>query len=112
DVGVIPPASAKLPSAIAAMSPAVGSALVVAMLGLAVSITPQRMAAQRPVASPATSSRMRLTIDDAIALALKQGYTTSIANARLVSAEVHERGAAADLLPQVSVTGNHLRSTG
>src|SRR6185503_13970055 len=26
--------------------------------------------------------------------------------------EVHERGAAADLLPQVSVTGNHLRSTG
>ncbi len=112
DVGVIPPASAKLASAIAAMSPAVSTALVAAMLGLAISITPQRMAAQRPVASPATSSRMRLTIDDAIALALKQGYTTNIANARLVSAEVHERGAAADLLPQVSVTGNHLRSTG
>jgi outer membrane protein TolC len=47
-----------------------------------------------------------------VALAMKQGYTTRLANARLASAEAHERGAAADLRPQVSATGNHLRSTG
>jgi outer membrane protein TolC len=55
---------------------------------------------------------LRLTLDDAVALAMKQGYTAKLSNARVTSAEAHERGAAADLLPQVSVTGNHLRSTG
>ena len=57
---------------IAAMSPAVNTALIFATLGLALSITPQRVAAQRPAAPATTPSRMRLTIDDAVALAVKR----------------------------------------
>jgi len=110
DVG--PSTPMKRPAAIAAMSPAATTATVVATFGIALFMTPQRADAQRPAAPATTSSRMRLTIDDAVTLALTQGFATNIANAHLVSAEVHERGAAADLLPQVSVTGNHLRSTG
>jgi outer membrane protein TolC len=37
---------------------------------------------------------------------------TRIASARFAAAEAHERGAAADLLPQLSATGTHLSSTG
>jgi outer membrane protein TolC len=53
-----------------------------------------------------------LTIDDAVALALKQGYATRLAAARVESAQAHEHGAAADLLPQLSISGNQLRSSG
>jgi outer membrane protein TolC len=81
------------------MTPAVVTAVV---LGLALSLGSRRVEAQR----------VRLTIDDAVSLATKQGYSATLANARLASADAHERGAAADLLPQLSVTGNHLRSSG
>jgi len=90
---------AKHPAGIAALSPAVGIAL---MLALALSMSSRRAEAQR----------VRLTIDEAVSLATKQGYAATLANARVASADAHERGAAADLLPQVSVTGNHLRSSG
>jgi outer membrane protein TolC len=43
---------------------------------------------------------------------MKQGYATRLARARLAAAEAHEHGATTDLLPQLAVTGNHLRSSG
>jgi outer membrane protein TolC len=55
---------------------------------------------------------VRLTIDDAINLAIKNGYTTRIANARVASATAHERGALADALPQLAVSGTSTRSSG
>jgi multidrug efflux pump subunit AcrB/outer membrane protein TolC len=102
DADVSLPISPKVPSTIAAMSPALG----IAILALALAIPARRADAQRD------SSHVRLTIDDAVARAMKNGYATTLANARLASAQAHERGAAADLLPQVSVSGNHVRSTG
>src|SRR5262249_35424065 len=101
DAGVLLPQSVKIPAGIAAMSPVTATALVLG-LGLALSMVPRRADAQT----------MRLTLDDAIALATKQGYATRLAAARVASAESHERGAAADLLPQLSVSGNHVRSSG
>ena len=101
DAEVVLPASVKIPAGIAAMSQGTAAALVVG-LGLTLSLAPQRADAQA----------MRLTLDDAVSLAMKQGYATRLAAARVASAESHERGAAADMLPQLSVTGNHLRSSG
>jgi outer membrane protein TolC len=114
---VVVPASAGVPAGMAAMNPATAVAIVMAMLGLATVIPARRADAQRPSAEldstkASATSVVRLTLDDAIALAMKQGYATRLANARLASAEAHERGAGADLLPQLSVTGNHLRSSG
>jgi multidrug efflux pump subunit AcrB/outer membrane protein TolC len=117
------PTPAPLPSGLAAMNPAPSIAMVVAALGLALSINPNRAAAQTALSAERSrrssslpqddnKGQMRLSLDDAMALALKQGYTSRLSGARLASAEAHERGAAADLLPQVSVAGNHLRSTG
>jgi outer membrane protein TolC len=111
DAGVVLPSSAKVPSGIAAMTPAASTALVLATLGLTMAIPSRRVAAQVP-AAPAVTSTVRLTIDDAVALAMNQGYATRLASARVASAEAHERGATADLLPQLSATGNHLRSSG
>jgi multidrug efflux pump subunit AcrB/outer membrane protein TolC len=107
DAGVALPGTAKLPAGIAAMSPAVSTALVLAVLGLAMTI-PSRNAAAQTLGVAV----VRLTIDDAVALAMKQGYSTRLANARVASAEAHEHGATADLLPQLSATGNHLRTSG
>jgi len=112
DVGVALPSSAKRPAGIAAMSPAASAALVLAVLGLTLS-TPSRSAgAQSPATREAASPAVRVTLDDAVALALKQGYSARLASARLASAEAHEHGATAELLPQLSATGNHLRSSG
>src|SRR5262249_23767944 len=111
DAGVVLPSSAKVPSGIAAMTPVVSTALVLASLGLTMA-TPSRTAAAQVPAASAVTSTVRLTIDDAVALAMKQGYATRLASARGGSAEAHECGATADLLPQLSATGNHLRSSG
>jgi multidrug efflux pump subunit AcrB/outer membrane protein TolC len=105
---VVHPSSVKVPVGIAAMSPAASAALVLGVVMLATSIPSRRAESQ----SPSGTSVMHLTINDAIALAMKQSYATRLAGARLTSAEAHEHGAAADLLPQLSVTGNHLRSSG
>jgi outer membrane protein TolC/preprotein translocase subunit SecF len=112
DVGVALPSSAKIPAGIAAMSPAATAALVLAVLGLTMSAPSRSAAAQNPTATAAASSTVRLTLEDAVALALKQGYSTRLASSRVASAEAHEHGAAADLLPQLSATGNHLRTSG
>ena len=94
------------------MNPAATTALMLLALGLGTLIPARRVAAQlTPVPTPAAGT-MRLTLDDAVTLAMKQGYVTRLASARLASAEAHEHGAAASLLPQLSVTGNHLRSSG
>src|SRR5262249_25446781 len=98
---------AKIPAGIAAMNPAVSTAIVVAALGLAMSVPLRSVRAQGPSASV-----LRLTVDDAVALALKQGYATRLATARVAAPEAHEHGATADLLPQLSVSGNHVRSSG
>ena len=104
DTAVLLPASAKIPAGIAAMNPVSATALLLAA-GLMVSVAPRRVEAQ-------SSAPVRLTVEDAVALALKQGYTTRLAIARVASAEAHEHGATADLLPQMSISGNHLRSSG
>jgi len=122
EADVIAPAPVKIPSGIAAMNPAATTALILLALGLATSI-PARQASAQPSrvhsavvtqdsASPVTSPTVHLTLDEAVALALKQGYATRLASARLASAEAREHGASADLLPHLSVTGNHLRSSG
>jgi len=110
DTGVVLPSSAKVPAGIAAMSPA-SAALIVGFVAVAMSVPPQHARAQTP-SRATTSTIVRLTIDDAVSLAMKQSYATRLAGARLESAEAHEHGAAADLLPQLSVSGNHLRSSG
>jgi outer membrane protein TolC len=112
DAGVVLPTSAKVPSGIAAMIPSASTALALTALGLTLSIPSRSAAAQRSSAPAVTSSVMKLTIDDAVSLAVKQSYATRVASARLASAEAHEHGATADLLPQLSATGNHLRSSG
>ena len=108
DTGVVLPSSVRIPASIAAMSPAATAALILGVVTLAMSVPSRRAEAQRP----SGTSVMHLTIDDAIALAKKQSFATRLADARLNSAEAHEHGATADLLPQLSVTGDHLRSSG
>jgi len=105
-VGVALPRSTKIPASIAALSPAASAALILGVVAVAMSVPSRRAEAQAP------SPVVHLTIDDAIALARKQSYATRLANARLNSAEAHERGAAADLLPQLSASGTQLRSSG
>jgi multidrug efflux pump len=113
ETGVVALGPADLPAGIAAMNPAAATALAVLALGLGALMPARRVAAQlAPAATSASTATLRLTLDDAVALAIRQGYVTRLASARLASAEAHERGAAAGLLPQVSVTGNHLRSSG
>ena len=101
--GITAPAS--VPSGIAAMTPAATLATIMLFLVAATSFPTRRAEAQAP-------ATVRLTLDDAVALATKQGYAARLANARLASAQAHERSAAADLLPRLAVTGNHLRSSG
>jgi multidrug efflux pump subunit AcrB/outer membrane protein TolC len=102
DGGVALPAFGTIPSGIAAMRPAMKATVMLVMFWFALSTPSSRAHAQT----------MRLTLDEAVALAMKQGYTTNMATARFAAAEARERGAAANLLPQMSVTGNHLRSSG
>ena len=103
---------------IAAMTPAATTAMAVLALGLALAAPIRHADAQQPsqgsVAAPtiAGGATLRLTLDEAIDMAVKQGYTARMAGARVSSAEAHERGALADALPQLSVSGNHLRSSG
>lgn len=97
--------TAMIPTGIAAMTAAPTRALIVAIVGLSLGVSSHRLAAQGPAS-------VRLTIDEASALALKQGYAASLARTRVTSAEASQRGAASDLLPQLAVTGNHLRSSG
>ena len=109
ELRAIAPASASVPAGIAAMTPAVTMGLVVLGLALSIAIPARRAFGQETTARADT---VRLTMDDAVALAIKQGYAARIANARLLSAEAHERGATANLLPQLSISGNHLQSSG
>src|SRR5262249_50006980 len=87
DVDAVVPAAAKIPAGIAAMRPAASATMLLLVLGLAASFVPKRVEAQG-------ASRVRLTLDDAVALALQQGYMSNLANARVTAAEAHERGAA------------------
>ena len=119
EIGVSAPGPTNVPAGIAAMNPAATAVLTVFALGLGTLIPARRAAAQLAperralgVTDSAPAAPVRLTLDDAVTLALKQGYVTRLANARLASAEAHERGAAASLLPQLSVSGNHMRSSG
>ncbi len=107
DTSIVLPGTAKVAAGIAA-----SAAAIVGMATLAMSVPSGRAEGQRPSTSVASSAVVRLTIDDAVALAMKQSYATRLATARVNSAEAHEHGAAADLLPQLSVSGNHLRSSG
>ena len=109
EAGSIAPAPASAAPGIAAMTPAAATVLAAFGLVLAIAIPAGRAVAQQPATRADT---VRLTIDDAVALAMKQGYATRLATARLESAQAHERGATADFLPQLSATGNHLRSSG
>ena len=106
------PGPTNVPAGIAAMNPAATTALILLALGLGTLIPTRRAAAQLAPASTSAAATIRLTLDDAVTLAMKQGYVTRLASARLASAEAHERGAAASLLPQLSVAGNHVRSSG
>jgi len=108
DNGVALPSSAKIPAGIAALSPAASAALILGVSIVVALVPSRRLEAQ----TPSATSVMHLTIDDAIALARKQSYATRLAEARLNSSEAHERGAAADLLPQLSVSGTQLRNSG
>jgi multidrug efflux pump subunit AcrB/outer membrane protein TolC len=122
EASVVAPSPVAVPSAIAAMSPAPAAALLLAALGIAVSIPARRAAAQLPSAQSAALTpncvsagapgALRLTIDDAVALAMNQGYATRLARARVGAAQAHEHAIAADLLPQLSLTGTYLQSSG
>ena len=90
---------------IAAFSPAATTAVALLALALASSVPMHRANAQAPTS-------IRLTLDEAIDRAIASGFMTRIAGARLTSAQAHERGALADALPQLAVSGNHLRSSG
>jgi multidrug efflux pump subunit AcrB/outer membrane protein TolC len=117
ETAVLAPRATNVPVGIAAMNPAATTALII-LVGVLGTLIPARRAAAQlgPAATPAATTpaatTLRLTLDDAVTLAMKQGYVTRLASARLASAAAHEHGAAASLLPQVSVTGNHLRSSG
>ena len=112
DDAIALPTAVRASAGIAAMSPAATTVAIVAMMGLALALPSRRATAQGTPAASAVSPIVRLTIDDAVALALEQGFASNIASARFASADAHERAAAADLLPRISVTGNHLRSSG
>jgi multidrug efflux pump subunit AcrB/outer membrane protein TolC len=90
---------------IAALNPAATTAVALIALALASSLPMHRATAQQP-------ATVRITLDQAIDRAIANGYTTRLANARMASAQAHERGALADALPQLAVSGNHLRSSG
>jgi multidrug efflux pump subunit AcrB/outer membrane protein TolC len=94
---------------IAAMTPAVTTAIALVAVGLVLSPMHRAKAQQERFVSSAT---IRLTLDEAVDRALRNGFATRIANARVASAEAHERGALSDALPQLAVTGNSLRSSG
>jgi len=96
------------------MKPAATVVMLAIGLGLALTTSARSANAQATTQTSSSSSQgvIRLTLDDAVSMALKQGYVTRIAAARLASAEAHERTATSDLLPQLSVSGNHLRSSG
>src|SRR5262249_40747519 len=81
DGGVALPPSAKGPAGIAAMIPSAPTAVVLAVLGLALSVPSRQAVAQSP-AAPA----MRLTIDEAVARAVDRGFATRLAGARVESA--------------------------
>jgi outer membrane protein TolC/preprotein translocase subunit SecF len=113
EVAVPAPRPTSVPVGIAAMNPAATTALIILVAGLAMLIPARPAVAQlAPAAKSTAAATLRLTLDDAVALATTLGYVTRLADARVLSAEAHERGAAAGLLPQLSVTGNHLRSSG
>lgn len=112
--GSLAPTPVLAPAGIAAMKPAVTAVVLAIGLGLALTTGARSANAQATTqtSSSAGAGVVRLTLDDAVSMALKQGYATRIASARLASAEAHERTATSDLLPQLSVSGNHLRSSG
>jgi outer membrane protein TolC len=59
----------------------------------------------------AAQSAQRVTLDEAIGLAQRQGTLSRLAAARVVGAEAHRRTARADYLPTLGVTGNRIQGT-
>jgi len=89
---------------LAAMTPAATSALAMLLVSA--------LALSAPISSAKAQGTVRLTLDEAIDRAVKSGFSTRLASARVASAEAHERAALADALPQFAVSGNSLRSSG
>ncbi|MGH2899879.1 MAG: efflux RND transporter permease subunit, partial [Solirubrobacteraceae bacterium] len=110
---VVLPAPVQVPAGIAALGSAASVALLLALLAIPSSrANAQRDSTKQIPRFAQDDKSVRLTLDDAVALAMRHGYALNLANARVASAEAHERGAGSDLLPQMAVTGTHLRSTG
>jgi len=55
---------------------------------------------------------VRLTLDSAVQLALTQGAPARMAGLRVQQAEAQRRGALAEYLPRLAVSGNHIEGTG
>ncbi|HEY2026307.1 MAG TPA: efflux RND transporter permease subunit [Gemmatimonadaceae bacterium] len=67
------------------------------------------------MALPATvraQAAQRLTLDEAVDLAVRRSTATRVAAARVTGAAAHERAAGADYLPQLALSGNRLQGTG
>ncbi|HWJ23543.1 MAG TPA: efflux RND transporter permease subunit, partial [Gemmatimonadaceae bacterium] len=69
-------------------------------------------AALRVSASPAAPVARRLTLDEAIDVALARSTATRVAAARLDGAAAQERAAAAGYLPRLGVTANRVQGSG
>ena len=108
------PVPAAASAGVGALQPAasVGAALaLVIAAGLALSPVVSRAQQTLGTGAPAAPP-IRLTLDEAIERATEHGYAMRVLNARVESAREHQRGTTSDLLPQLAVTGNYLRSSG
>ncbi|HKG91629.1 MAG TPA: efflux RND transporter permease subunit, partial [Gemmatimonadaceae bacterium] len=65
-----------------------------------------------PAAPPAGPDARRLTLEEAIGIALERSAATRVAAARLGGAAAHERAAAADYLPRLGLTANRIQGSG
>jgi multidrug efflux pump subunit AcrB/outer membrane protein TolC len=90
--------------------PAIASARVGALAhGVAVAIA---LAVIGTPMSAQTVAPVRLTVDSAVQLALTKGKAARIAQQEVRKAAAHHRGASADYLPRLSVSGSRLHSSG
>jgi outer membrane protein TolC len=95
--------------AIAAATRAAGVAgLVAAMLVLPPALGAQTVGPQADSSRQAVAPRV-LTLDDAIDLALRRSTATRVAAARRDGAAAHRRGAVADYLPRLALSGNRIQ---
>jgi outer membrane protein TolC len=103
-----------LAGSLAAAARAAGAVVLLAALaGHPATLAAQRasVASAAADAARATSVPRVLTLDDAIELALQRSTATRVAAARVEGAAAHRRGAAADFLPQLALTGNRIQGT-